>query len=628
MTGECAGDAVGYQAVLPEACSAPSVWPLVAAVAAALAFVGLMFLFARLVARYPGLVPAWSFQPKPCCEDRTFSSGSVKWFSYVALILMCLALVPPTATAAPPDTPPTLSWSLDRECVNTSLYATNQADKNAISTDSAGNVYIFWGCRRASVSTPQQQPMVTKITSDGAVVWQSDESEIAINADGPGGQRSGIRAAGVGPDDRPFLEWIDEDGATVPFKWAFLNATSGLVQASGGNSFFTGASDLQDSFGKAVGFKTVNNTTMQVFVGGSGGDRWAMTCTNTDAANCTKDWEVTGGNDGAMRLHYGGPYNTNLYGYDGETGSVEALTRISTSDGTDAANSGDLTDNEGFIPWVAENGTSIYWAHLDSGGTGANGVRMTERNSDTLAAIRTINPTDNKPAGFDDVGSAEDMARRSSSYLDGDDNLFWCGRSTTGGEQASTVMKFNTTAAAGQRWNLTFNVTTVGTEGAIDCTLGPDGSLYVLAYGCTGSFTGCKLQVRKYAGAGTQRNQQTAVDFGDSSSAPVVTTDAAAGLRNFCTALGFESEASLFLCGLIFALVATVVMVASVAGVTKGQAGSQVLGVTGGLTFMSFGIFNAVSEIWNTGYLVVLAIIAAAVVTVIVRRTFGGQEGG
>lgn len=98
-------------------------------------------------------------------------------------------------------------------------------------------------------------------------------------------------------------------------------------------------------------------------------------------------------------------------------------------------------------------------------------------------------------------------------------------------------------------------------------------------------------------------------------------TDTGAGLLGFCSDLMGDSDASLFLCGLIFVVAAFLAMAGGFAAIT----GSTGLGPTiaGSMAGFGMAIFNVFAGIWGIVWAIVLIVLVAAIITVVVKKFVG-----
>lgn len=106
-------------------------------------------------------------------------------------------------------------------------------------------------------------------------------------------------------------------------------------------------------------------------------------------------------------------------------------------------------------------------------------------------------------------------------------------------------------------------------------------------------------------------------------SGTVVPGDTAQGLKGSCEALMGASTGSLFLCGLIFVVVAFLALAAGFAVVTRSQGGMAPM-IAGSVAGFGVAIFNVFAGVWGLVWGIVLIILVAAIITFFVRRFFAG----
>lgn len=102
-------------------------------------------------------------------------------------------------------------------------------------------------------------------------------------------------------------------------------------------------------------------------------------------------------------------------------------------------------------------------------------------------------------------------------------------------------------------------------------------------------------------------------------------TDTGAGLLGFCSDLMGDSDASLFLCGLIFVVFAFMAMAGGYAAITRATGiGPTIAGSVAGFGMM---VFNVFAGIWGIVWAIVLIVLVAAIITAVVKK-FSGASGG
>lgn len=568
----------------------------------------------RFLARHPGLLEAWRFKPKETCiHSSPFKSGSLlgRLMVVVAVLGGLFVLAGPVG-ATPPDTPPTLTWEVVLPevgtCDATSLETSRGQD---MAVDSVGNIYVLGHCFRSGAIS--NLPTIWKISPAGSVLatYQPDTVRCATGCDpvGINWDDSGSvvalwqnRSATAGGND-PVLAFISEGSLTGQF---YLEGAFWANDIGGGDP---------GNPEKTMSHREVNASTIQYFLGAPA---WtaSVTCTAFTEAACSRTYDVTG-NPGSLMQNWGGPQQNALYA--GDDGSIYKVTTRNTTTGAVVLDSGDLGTNGALTaPWTNTTGSSIYFAHSNVAGSL---LLFTELNSTTLAGVRT-------GATFtDNVLPSQVIMTPANNYLDGANNLFICGNSQTAAGPLLQVfaMKVDTDASPEQRWNVTADINGGSKlEYSVDCELDQDGALLWSFVTCQSASIDCETRVRKYNGAGTARGEEavfTGFGAGAGGAPSPGNTDAATGLSNFCVAMGFETAASLFLCGLILVAVVVVVMVAATSSFTKGGQAPMIAGGFGGL---GMSLFNGFAGIWETWTIAVVIIIAAAIVAHYSRERFGG----
>lgn len=561
---------------------------------------------------------------RPCCEEAKYGGYDARTLALgLSMVFLVGVFMVPVAGASP-DTAPSLTWSVDlsfADCETTQSDVRYGIKLVDLTVDTAGNVYGLAGCADGNAAGIVG-PLVFAFSSSGSPLWTDYlECGSATATCEPGGIRYVPIRSGT------LAVTVTDNSLTSTAKQSliFVNATTGGITNRFEGSFSNnipvvyGTTSGTDPAGQ-LAVRYHNATTID-FVGGSvGTGRWAARCTGLNTANCTVLWESVTSPQPSF-VAWGGRSNDQWYGIDTSPSTNFIINKDTGAAVNDTANTATSRSEH----YYRGSGTDMVRA-LD---ISSASLRWARHNKDTLAET-VENPTENQVYSG---GSARSTDAAGGAYLDGGEDLFFAGRFQVAGP-ISYVAKYNTTnGLSGMRWNITLDNCdgSVCGSGAAESFLRPiitqTGGLAVgnvFDRGGGGTDDSTWSQVRFYGGAGTPRGDEFTGFASESAAASgpsTSNTDAATGLANFCTSMGFETEASLFLCGLILVAVVIVVMVAATSSFNRRGNAPMIAGAIGGL---GMGVFNGLAGIWETWTIAVLIMVAGAVAVALTRRTIGG----
>lgn len=571
-------------------------------------------------------VRAWRWTPRPCCDVRRFGTYEARTLTLgLSIILLGFVFVAPMASAAP-DTPPSLTWTADlgfTDCETTQGDARYGVKLVDMAVDTTGNVYGLAACADG-IAAGAVGTVVFAYNSAGTLLWSDflDCGGAPANSCEPGGItyvpiRSGTLAVSV--TDNSLL-------STAKQALLFVNATTGGITNRFQEDFtnnipvvYGTTSSTDPSVQLAA--RMHNATTADFFGVSLSSGRWGVRCTGINTANCTKLFDVVTSPQGAF-VGWGGQSNDQVYSTD-----TNPVTNFIINVNTGAAvNDTANTATSRSSHYYRASGTDVVRL-LDSSSTS---LRWARHNKDTLAET-VENPTENQVFY---TGSARSTDAGGGGYLDGADNLFFAGRFTVTGP-ISYVAKYNSTnGLSGMRWNITVDNCdgSLCSSSAVESFLRPlitqDGALVVgnvYDRGGSGTDDSTWSQIRYYAGAGTPRGDEftgfESESSGSGGGGDTSNTDAATGLLNFCTSMGFETSASLFLCGLVLVAVVMVVLVAATSSFTQRGNVALVVGGIGGIGMM---LFNGFAGIWDFGVTAIFAMVGGGIVAYYARQGLAG----
>lgn len=518
------------------------------------------------------------------------------------ITMITLALLAQTVLAAP-DTPPSLTWEI--ALAEPSGSPCNQFDPELtkithVRVGKGNIIYTLESCN----GNPHDSSVLRRVSPEGIVLWTREYRQGTGSVD--------PLSLDVDPANRAWVWYNDATHSPDPtLTLLVVDKDNNLVFVRSNNEFSSSSSVVRTSFNET------SATSFRAFAG-AGLSRIAYDCTGS--LTCTELFEVTG-DPGAGMVHYGGPYNTILYGWDNNAGTFQ-VEIINQDTGTilDSESAADTV--QAFLRIWINGGTPtrlvIPYSRIDGG---LHEPRWFEQNAATLANIQTVSsPIEHKPPLYDELSSLD-------SIVDGEGNVFFCGTGNTAGvRRDSFLIKYNNTAFPGQRWNITFSkeAAFAQVDGATTCDIAPDGAIYLGTVACANADSQCRTYLRKYAGAGIGRTPQSVFSGFNATTTTPPSVGGAVGFHDFCVLTGFTDDAGKFLCGLVIVISGSVLIAFVLANRNeKGMArlGNVSLFGAGG-TFFGLAIFVTVIDLWPTYTTVLMIVLTAAVITLVVKRQF------
>jgi hypothetical protein len=573
-------------------------------------------------------VRAYRWTPKACCDERRYGDYERRTLGLgLFLVLTAGLLLVPVGSAAP-DTPPALSWSqtlsspdASHDCDRTST------DPNGFflvdtAYDQSGNVFALVDCADG-MSNGNPSTLVYGWSSAGTQLWA-----VAVNSTNGNNSIEPIGMVWVPIRDGTLAILVRDTSQSSTPKQMILyvnSTTGGVTNRFGGENF---ANNLVNS--PSPGFiqtqfaaRYHNESTIDFYAASGSQGRFGVRCGGVNTANCTVLWEVTSSPDGNV-VSWGGRSKDKVYYIDQ---SPSTAFTVNLANGAVDASAGVTAISNSEFFYRSSGADLVRLAQ-----NGATSLRWGRHNADTLAETLET-PTENQ-VYF--AGAAQSTVGN-FLFLDGGDSAFYAGFFQNGSNRpVSFVSKFNTTnGTSGMRWNITQDncdgsvCGSANQERMVRPIITSQGGLFVGVhwdFTSGGTDDAFRSQVHYYGGAGTPRTYEfSGFESEAAGSDPVVVSpdaDAAEGLFNFCTGMGFESAASLFLCGLVLVCVVVVVMIAATSSFTKGRGQAPMIaGAMGGFGMM---MFNGFAGIWETWTIAVLIIVAGAIIAYYSRSKLGG----